>query len=77
VANKRYIRHIIRVCFFRDVFGDAALVGDRRWGGSWGIDAELWARTKVSAEGEREGQNTYHESAFAWMVMERPRQSSG
>jgi hypothetical protein len=34
----------------RDVFGDAAVVGDRRWGGSWGIDAELWARSKVFSE---------------------------
>ncbi len=34
----------------RDVFGDAAVVGDRRWGGGWGIDAELWARSKVFRE---------------------------
>jgi hypothetical protein len=40
-------------CCCRDVFGDAAVVGDRRWGGGWGIDAELWARTKVSGERAR------------------------
>jgi hypothetical protein len=42
------------VFFCRDVFGDAAVVGDRRWGGSWGIDAELSARSKVSFD-ERAG----------------------
>ncbi len=44
----------IFACGCRDVFGDAAVVGDRRWGGGWGIDAELWARSKVSSEEGRE-----------------------
>ena len=32
----------------RDVVGDCILVGDKRWAGSWGIDADFSASTACS-----------------------------
>jgi hypothetical protein len=33
---------------FRDVVGDCNVVGDSRWAGAWGIDADFSARTACS-----------------------------
>jgi hypothetical protein len=30
----------------RDLIGDSAVIGDSRWGGSWGIQADFLARTR-------------------------------
>jgi hypothetical protein len=29
--------------FYRDVFGDTTIIGDQRWGGSYGVDADFIA----------------------------------
>ena len=36
------------VHFLRDVFGDTTVIGDQRWGGSYGVDADFIAGEQCS-----------------------------
>ncbi len=36
------------MCVSRNVVGDCHLLGDQRWAGAWGIDADFSARTACS-----------------------------
>ena len=38
----------LNLCLSRNVIGDCHVVGDQRWAGTWGVNADFSARTACS-----------------------------